>query len=398
MESATNAEYDRTVGHATTPQDSNREIPRARILAFASVLTVTLLACSWFVGATWARLSGESGLAWRLAPTLAALAFVPVTLAGRSWRHPLLKVLTVPAAVAVGAFSFALMAAIGSWIGVGFSALLGSPVSSRAIAFACFGAAAVGVIYGLANAAWLRVTRVTVALPNLPAIWEGRTAALVTDVHLGNIRGEGFVRRIVARLAELKPDAVFIAGDMFDGTAIDHSAAAQPWSKLAAPAGVYFVTGNHDEFADRTAVLDALRSTGIQVLNNAKVTVRGLQLVGVHDDEASDPRRFREILSLAGLNREEPSLLLTHQPANLAIPEEAGISLQLSGHTHGGQFWPWSAFVSRIYGPFAYGLNRFRKLLVLTSSGAGTWGPPLRVGTRSEIVLITFASVHSSNR
>ena len=177
---------------------------------------------------------------------------------------------------------------------------------------------------------------------------------------------------------------------MFDGMAIDYTAAAEPWSKLAVPAGIYFVTGNHDEFADRAAALSALRVAGIRVLDSTKLDVRGLQIVGVHDDEASNPRRFREILSRAGVSRNQPSILLTHQPANLAIPEEAGISLQLSGHTHAGQFWPWNMLVSRVHGPFAYGLNRFRKLLVLTSSGAGTWGPPLRVGTRSEIVLITF--------
>lgn len=375
----------------TSPtEDPGREFPVARIAAFGTVATGLLVACSWFVGATWARFSGESGLAWRIALVLLALGFVPVTLAGRFWKHPLLNSLTLLTSVAAGALNIAVIGAAATWITVGISFLFGFHTQDRPIVFAFYGATAVVILYGLMNAAWLRVTQVTVSLPNLPPAWEGRTAALVTDMHLGNIHGIGFARRIVSRLAKLNPDAVFIAGDLFDGAVIDHALAASPWSKLVTPLGIYFVTGNHDEFFYRTAVLSAVRSAGIRVLDNVMIDLKGIQVVGVHDADASDPLRFREILARARVDREKPSILLSHQPANLAIAEEAGISLQLSGHTHAGQFWPWSALVRRMYGPFAYGLSRFRGLLMLTSSGTGTWGPPLRIGTRAEIVRITF--------
>jgi uncharacterized protein len=391
MESASNVDYGRPIERVEPPAKvSQRRTTRGRIVRFCAVVTGLIVACSWFVGATWAHFSGESDLAWRMAFMLVALAFVPATLIGRFWRNPLLKPLTLSSAVAVGALNFAIFAAAGTWIAVGISRLFGVPVESRSIVCAFYGAAAFVTIYGLVNAARLRVTRVTIELPNLPASWEGRTAALVTDLHLGNIHGVAYARHLVARITELEPDAVFIAGDLFDGASIDHAAAVAPLSKIAAPFGVYFVTGNHDEYAYRTAVLAAVRGAGIRVLDNAKVDLEGLQIVGVHDAEASDPRRLREILSRVRVNPETSSILINHQPANLTTAEEAGISLQLSGHTHGGQFWPWSALVSRIFGPFAYGLHRFRSILVLTSSGVGTWGPPLRVGTRSEIVLITF--------
>jgi predicted MPP superfamily phosphohydrolase len=113
-----------------------------------------------------------------------------------------------------------------------------------------------------------------------------------------------------------------------------------------------------------------------------------LQIVGVHDREAGDPRQFRALLQQAELDRSRASILLAHQPSNLAIAEEMGISLQLSGHTHGGQIWPWTWLARRVHGRFIYGMNRFGKLLVYTSSGAGTWGVPMRIGTNSEIVLI----------
>jgi predicted MPP superfamily phosphohydrolase len=125
-------------------------------------------------------------------------------------------------------------------------------------------------------------------------------------------------------------------------------------------------------------------------LNNEKVALDGLQVVGIHDSEAGNPAQLRAILQQARLDRKQPSILLAHRPVNLSVPEEEGISLQLSGHTHRGQLWPWNLLVSRIYGPFAYGLHRLGNLLVYTSSGVGTWGPPLRVGTQSEIVLIQF--------
>ena len=184
--------------------------------------------------------------------------------------------------------------------------------------------------------------------------------------------------------------AVFISGDLFDGPEANPDVLVKPWTMLSAPAGVFYVTGNHEEFGDRTTLIDAVQRTGIRVLNNEKVDVDGLQIVGVHDGEAGDPRQFRAWLRRAELDGSRASILLAHQPSNLPIAEEEGISLQLSGHTHGGQIWPWTWMAARVHGRFNHGLNRFGKLLVYTSYGAGTWGVPMRVGTKSEITLIRF--------
>jgi len=189
----------------------------------------------------------------------------------------------------------------------------------------------------------------------------------------------------------LQPDIVFISGDMFDGPTLGLRALAAPWREFTAPRGVFFVTGNHDEFAERRLYLDAVEAAGLRILNNEGITLDGLDLIGAHDSEASDPTQLRDILRRAHPDRARPAILLAHRPVNLAVAEEAGISLQLSGHTHLGQLWPWNLLVRRIYGPFAYGLHRHGHLWVNTSSGAGTWGPPLRVATKSEIVLIRFA-------
>ena len=125
-------------------------------------------------------------------------------------------------------------------------------------------------------------------------------------------------------------------------------------------------------------------------MNNEKALVDGLQIVGVHDGALANADRLRAILKSLDLERGQASILLAHTPSRLPIAEQAGISLQLSGHTHRGQMFPFTWLTSRVFGQYTYGLNRFRDLMVYTSSGAGTWGPPMRVGTQPELVLIRF--------
>jgi uncharacterized protein len=244
------------------------------------------------------------------------------------------------------------------------------------------------------NATMVRVAPVTVKLDHLPPQWRGRTAALVSDLHLGHIRNYGFVSRVVRRIAALRPDIVLIAGDLYDGTAGDFERLALPWKELvsanAAAQGVYCIGGNHEEFYAHTEYLPALLRTGVRVLDNEKVEVDGLQIAGVHYRDATRPEHYRAVLRSLRLDRTRASILMLHAPVRLAISEEEGVSLQLSGHTHGGQFFPWNLVVKRVWGKFAHGLQRLGNMQVFTTYGAGTWGPPLRVGTRPEIVLIRF--------
>lgn len=225
-----------------------------------------------------------------------------------------------------------------------------------------------------------------------PGILAGPSGSLVSDVHLGHVRGRGFMQRIVHMLLRLRPDVVFITGDLFDGTSGDLKRVAKPWVHLAPPLGAFFVAGNHEEFSGHAKYLDAVRASGIRVLDNEKVSLDGLDLVGVHHGALVHSETFRSILRKASLDPKRPSILLAHAPDQLQIAEEEGISLQLSGHTHRGQFFPWTWVTSRIYGPFVYGLKRIGRLLVYTTSGAGTWGPPMRLGAAPELVLIYFES------
>lgn len=322
---------------------------------------------------------------------LLSVSFVLASLLAWRSSHVLVRILYTISAIWLGTSSFCFLAACACWTIYGGARLVGLYPDRRELVVVLLALALLTSFYGIVNAAWTRVRRVSVTLPNLPESWRGRVAALVTDTHLGHVRGSGFMRRIVTTLTRLRPDIVFIAGDMYDGTVARVRELASPWALLAAPMGAFFVLGNHEEFTDSTKYLDAVENSGVRVLNNEKVTVDGcLQIVGVHYRDSTNDDHFRSVLRHADVDRDRASILLTHAPDRLKIAEEEGFSLQLSGHTHGGQFFPFTWITSRIYGKFVYGLQRLGNLLVYVSYGAGTWGPPLRLGTTPEIVLIQF--------
>jgi predicted MPP superfamily phosphohydrolase len=345
--------------------------PAVGIVLMQAILSLA----HWFIYHTWTAfrvpLSPAAILALRAAVCVLSVSFIVAALLGFYFSNPLVALLYKLAAVWLGMLNFFFWAACLCWLtGLGFR-LSGLPPNRPLIAGALYGAALVAGIYGLLNARWIRVRRVSVTLPNLPESWRGRTALLLSDLHLGHVNGPRFSRRMAALGASLNPDIVFIPGDLFDGTEADSHRLAAPFSELSAPFGLYFSTGNHDEFGGADHYAEVLTRTGIRVLSNEKIVVDGLQIVGVPYGDST-------------------SILLNHVPNRLPIVEQAGVSLQLSGHTHGGQMFPFNWLTRRVFGKFTYGLQQFGGLQVYTSSGAGTWGPPMRVGTHPEIVLMRF--------
>jgi len=367
---------------------------RRRIGIFILIVQSILFLVHLFLYETWKFFGdvADSPGNWILPITFVILSvsFVSASLAGYRHSNPLVRLCYTISAVWLGFVNFGFLAAAACWMFYGVLSIFGWHANRPLLAGAFLALALLATLLGIANAFWIRVREITVKLPNLPESWRGRVAAQVSDLHLGHVRNSGFIRRIIGMLARLKPDAVFITGDLFDGVAADLERLSKPWTELAAPLGSYFITGNHEEFSDRTRYLEALRRCGVRILDNEKILVDGLQIVGVHDRDAAAGERFRSLLNRAALDRGQASILLVHEPRHLRLTEEAGISLQLSGHTHRGQFLPFTLIVSAIYKQYAYGLQTFGKLIVYTTSGTGTWGPPLRLGTSPEIVLIHF--------
>jgi len=203
------------------------------------------------------------------------------------WYHPGFR-LFAP-------LTFLFVAAVSSWMILEVANLAGLVVNFHRIVEVLFGAAIMAGLYGVFNAGWTRVTRTTVRLANLPASWHGRRAALISDVHLGHVRNGTFLRRMVAKILSEEPDAIFIAGDLYDGTAIDAGRAAEPLSELTAPHGVYFVAGNHEQFGDDSKYLRAVEAAGVRVLSNEKVEADGLQIIGVPYRHATHGGHFHAL-------------------------------------------------------------------------------------------------------
>jgi predicted MPP superfamily phosphohydrolase len=313
---------------------------RTRIAVFLTVFQSILLVGHWFVYHTWihfAETPDPPGISYaQVALALLSMSFIAASLLAWRYSNVFVRLLYTVAATWLGVFSFCFWAACACWIAYIVTNLTGAHVDPQLFAVIFFGAALGASAYGVVNAAWTRVNRIKVRLPNLPESWRGRVAALVSDTHLGHVRNYGFARRIVRKISKLRPDVVFIAGDMYDGTAADVVRLAEPWRSLAAPLGAYFVAGNHEQFRGSSKYLSAVAGAGVRVLNNEKVTVDGMQIVGVHYLDSTDADHFRSKLRGVHLDPDRASILLSHAPHHLDVAEGEGISLQLSGHTHRG--------------------------------------------------------------
>ena len=250
-----------------------------------------------------------------------------------------------------------------------------------------------------------QVLRVDVPIPGLPAALHGFTVAQISDLHVGPTIRDGYLQRIVARVNTLGVDMVAITGDLVDGRVAELRSHVAPLSGLNSRHGSFFVTGNHEYYSGAHAWIEELGRLGVRVLMNEHVVLQhdsghlrsaadaarppaALVLAGVADYSAHhfDPaHRSDPQAAMAGAPQEaQMRLLLAHQPRSAAAAERAGFDLQLSGHTHGGQFWPWMHFV-KFQQPFTAGLHRLQAMWVYTSRGTGYWGPPKRLGAPSEI-------------
>ena len=367
---------------------------RKRLITFLVIVQSVLFLAHLLLYKTWIfRATGEASASktWlEAALFLLSISFVSASLVAFRYTNPLARLFYRAAAIWAGFLSFFFLASLCAWIVFAIAGLVGAALDFHLLVQILYAAAATMGVLGVFNAGWTRITRATVRLANLPEAWRGRKAALITDLHLGHVRNGNFLRRMIAKILEESPDAIFIAGDLYDGTAIDARRAAQPLAQLSAPHGVYFVAGNHEQFGDDTQYLNAVAAAGVRVLENEKVEVDGLQIVGVPYRQAAQHGIFASVLQRLHLDRSRASILLTHAPDYPEVAEAAGFSLQLSGHTHLGQFIPWSWIARRVYRQFVYGLSRIGKMQVFTSSGAGTWGPPVRLGSNPEIVMLEF--------
>ena len=239
------------------------------------------------------------------------------------------------------------------------------------------------------------VVEIKIPVVDLPLALHGFSIAQISDVHVGPTIKRGFVEGIVRRVNELKADLIAVTGDLVDGSVQQLSAHTAPLAGLTARHGAYFVTGNHEYYSGERAWTEEIRRLGLRVLKNEHVVLKhdgaSLILAGVTDYSAHhfDPaQRSDPAAALRGAPIDAGAkVLLAHQPSSAMAAANAGYDVQISGHTHGGQFWPWNLFV-HFFQPFSSGLHRLKNLWIYVSRGTGYWGPPNRFGVPSEITRI----------
>jgi predicted MPP superfamily phosphohydrolase len=343
--------------------------------AVAEIFSITFLWQLTFLGSMLGILSGS---------------FIVATVLGMYFYNVWTRIYYLIACVWIGFFFYLFL--VSFLYGV-LIMILGSAVYVNSIGAVLVAVAFLTSIYGVVHARDIHVVEKNVVLPNLPSAWQGRRALWISDVHLGQLHGSSFAEKIVGRVNTLRHDIVFIGGDLYDGTgAPDIHELTAPFKKLDPSLGTYFITGNHEEFGNNTAFISAVKAVGMHTLIDEMVEIDGLQIIGVDYRAASKKENFKNILDRINISPAKPSILLKHEPKDVDVAFSAGISFQVSGHTHKAQVWPLNYIADSVYKGFGYGLKKYKDMQVYTSSGVGTWGPPLRVGSNSEIVIFTFTS------
>lgn len=269
----------------------------------------------------------------------------------------------------------------------------------------CFGVVALSItgILG-AIALWkglrfVKVKSLTIKLNRLPKSFDGTRIVQITDLHIGALIKGDWLQKVVNKVNALKPDLIVITGDLVDGSLEDLRSHVAPLANLKAPMGRYFITGNHEYYSGVEPWCAYIKSLGIRVLRNERVSItagseaNSFDLAGVDDWGSGHFPGEGPNLKKALQNRDpnKALILLAHQPAAIHEAAEEGVDLQLSGHTHGGQIWPFTYLVY-LQQPYTKGLHRYGKTQVYVSPGTGFWGPPMRLGTSAEITHITLRS------
>jgi len=276
-----------------------------------------------------------------------------------------------------------------AWAGWGVTQLFVHSPSPAAFGWAAVVLAGLYSGYGVWNAYHPRTKDLVVTIKDLPPEWQGKKVVQLSDLHLGHVLGARFLARLVEKINAQDPCTVFITGDLFDGIDGRLDKLVLPLSGLLANLRIYFVTGNHETYLGTERAYEALQKTPAKILNDALVVIDGVQIIGIGYPERGHPKDLGAVIkNLPGFDPRMPSILLYHNPTQIEQVKAAGISLQLSGHTHQGQIFP-IQFISRlIYQKYYNGLHVEGDYTLYTSSGAGTWGPTVRTGNHPEIAVI----------
>jgi len=244
--------------------------------------------------------------------------------------------------------------------------------------------------YGILHSNKIKITRYNIKSKELSKDWSGKKIILVSDIHLGSIRHKKFLQKIVDTINKENPDITFNVGDMIDGSSIPYQKWFSPLSSLNTKLGNYYVEGNHERYSKEYDVFLSQFPKALNNLTDRRIILNNTQIIGLrHEDKETGEKTLLRLKSL-GYDSDIPSIILIHDPRNTKSLSKNGVSLVLSGHTHAGQFFPFTVAIKKAYKKYAYGVAYTNNTASVTSSGVGSAIVPIRIGTRSEIVILTI--------
>lgn len=255
-------------------------------------------------------------------------------------------------------------------------------VDNRTAGMIILGVVAIISVYSLINAVFIRVRNITVSIPHLD---KEMKIVQISDVHLGAIHDYNHMKNIVDKINAQNPDLVLITGDLFDNTMAVPQRTINLLNQIKG--SVYSIIGNHDFYYKLNKTLAQLSKTKVRVLRDEKVMFKGVQIIGI-DDPASNVTGISGLANI-NVNKSLPSILISHPPQNLKEASKKGISLQLAGHVHRGQIFPFNLFIHLVYN-YTNGIYKEGNTTLYVTSGTGTWGPPMRFLSESEIVVFNL--------
>lgn len=326
-----------------------------------------------------------------IATALTPIFFILASVLATFKENVVVKYFYIVSGILLGIGANFVIASVGVWLSIFFLRLTSPPVSVPVVAVLGFALAFFASCYGIWNTRNPIIKRIEVIIPHLPEWWRGKRIVQLSDIHLGYVYQPNFMKRVSERVDALEPDLVVITGDLFDGMDGDLDRSIEPINSIRAREGIFFVTGNHETYLGLERTYELLARTKIRVLRDEVVDIRGLKVIGI---EYPDRQEQKDVVGvarrLAPSWQGYPNILLYHSPAPSVSFEKLGVNLQLSGHTHRGQIFPFNLVTKLLFHGRDYGLHVNGSYSLYTTSGVGTWGPSMRIGNRPEIVEITL--------
>ena len=366
-----------------------------KYLLFFIVLTVVFSLINLTIYFSFLRLfkiTNEKTLsffAWSL--WVVSLSFVFLSILGNFYENFVTRNLYFASALIFGLLGYIFLTLVFGFIVLGLIKLLGYNLNYRYFGIFILSLGIIITTYSFWNSYQIKIKKISIPIPNLSNYWIDKKVVQISDIHLGQIRRLDFLENIVTKVDEINPEIIFITGDLFDGSDGDLSIYIDSLNKLNAPRGVYFITGNHEQYLGIDKALGILNKTKIKVLNDEAVLINGLQIIGLsYKNNDTGKEIQKSILESKNYTKGVPTILLDHVPFGVYDAANSGVNLMLSGHTHKGQIFPFNYITNLIYNGFDYGLHKIDNFYIYTSSGIGTWGPPLRSGSSPEIVEINI--------